>query len=198
LVGKPESGKTTFIERYRTGKFIREYAHTEQIEERTIVITTSHGMVYCTMFDIPFQKKLVSAKLDALFVFHVRGDENDINEYIEQGLPNDIMRVDIQSFSDSSLTAGSDASLTANSKPNCVYLSAKNNNNIHEPFAYVIRNLISDEAEICNGQTSSQSNFRQAIEPMNVSFWSQLSNALSNLFGYITGIVADDMIRGDQ
>lgn len=189
-VGKPESGKTTFIRRYRIGEFSRQYVATANIEENTIIINTTHGMIYCTVFDIPFPAG-IPAGMHALFVFHVTGDEEDLNEYIRRGTEgsdasidhrSNLLRVDIRSFAD-----------TDTAESSYLHVSAKNNKNISEPFARMVRELIESDATIIDNP---------AVEPLMITipFWSIISGFFSRLFNWREpdddGF--DDLTHGDM
>lgn len=198
-VGKPESGKTAFIRRYRTNEFSRQYVATANVEKHTIIINTTHGMVHCSVFDIPFSASLKISEADglhALFVFHVSGDEEDLNEYIRRETEGaNLLRVDIRSFADADASADAGAADAADAAESpYLHISAKDNKNISEPFARMIRELIEQSATITDNA--------HTIKPHVVmtSLWSAISAAISRFLNWGTydDNDFDDLMRGDM
>jgi hypothetical protein len=84
-VGMPKSGKTTFITKVMDGAANAcKYEPTPMPTNYFKQFATSHGLFACSLFDIPFTSQIPHWGFDAIFIFHLPGDDEIMKGYFAE------------------------------------------------------------------------------------------------------------------
>ena len=84
LIGGHGTGKTSFIERHKTGQFIEKYVPTLTLKSQSLKFNTTLGLVNLTVYDCPVDdQKYLTQKCDAVISFYTSQSHNKTQELLD-------------------------------------------------------------------------------------------------------------------
>ena len=149
LVGGAQCGKTCFIKQHHHEDFKNTYVATLGVEVYTILFKTSKGDVSLEVWDVAGHAKLRScpqgyhAKSDGAIIMHDLHTSSD--KIVENNLKYRLELLETRP-SIEIVTIGNKCDLSYDTCDGVDHvISTKLNQNCHEPFLYLIRNLVKDQ-----------------------------------------------------
>lgn len=162
LVGDVGVGKTSYLERFRSGHFLKQYIATYGVEEYPLVFSTNYGLVRFTVVDVSGQEKFGGVSdLDRHFsdadAAIIMFDVNSRLSYKNLGCWNGIIDEKLDSKSIPRVVCGNKVelgdrkvkvrSITWPRRKGYHYceISTKSMHNFEKPFLYLVRQLSKHE-----------------------------------------------------
>jgi len=137
MIGSAESGKSSIVKRLKIGDFNKQYVKTLDLEVTPVIINTNYGLIQFNILDCAGQEQYSDA--NACIGVIENGNKHSV-DYLKEALKNDILS-NIPIVTVLNKTEKQMINNIENSFPEAIYVSAKYNKNLYEPFLVLSRKL---------------------------------------------------------